>query len=93
MVSAEEIRLLRLRNLFMEQLSGSGGNRLVGSRPMPERGLGLSADAAEGVPVKSGLPDQLTCNHDWQPTFLGGDTYACKKCGKQIDMTEDFDGF
>lgn len=32
---------------------------------------------------------QATCSHDWTPTFQGGDTYRCKKCGKEIDMTED----
>ena len=29
------------------------------------------------------------CDHDYEPTFQGGDTYRCSKCGKQIDMTED----
>ncbi len=31
------------------------------------------------------------CLHDWEPTFQGGDTYKCKKCGQEIDMTEDED--
>ena len=29
------------------------------------------------------------CDHDYEPTFQGGDTYKCNKCGKDIDMTED----
>jgi hypothetical protein len=29
--------------------------------------------------------------HDWVPTFEGGDTYRCLKCGKFVDMTEDDD--
>jgi rubrerythrin len=32
---------------------------------------------------------QAACLHAWTPTFQGGDTYRCKKCGKEIDMTED----
>jgi len=27
--------------------------------------------------------------HDFIPTFQGGDTYKCSRCGKEIDMTED----
>lgn len=34
-------------------------------------------------------PDENNCFHDWIPTFQGGDTYRCIKCGKEIDMTED----
>ena len=30
-----------------------------------------------------------SCNHKFLPTFKGGDTYKCSKCGKEIDMTED----
>jgi DNA-directed RNA polymerase subunit RPC12/RpoP len=30
----------------------------------------------------------MNCDHDWVPTFEGGDTYRCRKCGKKIDMTE-----
>ena len=29
------------------------------------------------------------CNHDYEPTLQGGDTYRCRLCGKEIDMTED----
>ena len=29
------------------------------------------------------------CDHDYQPSFNGGDTYKCTKCNKEIDMTED----
>ena len=32
---------------------------------------------------------QAFCDHDWVPTFENGDTYACCKCGKRIDITED----
>jgi hypothetical protein len=32
---------------------------------------------------------QENCQHIWKPTFLGGDTYFCSECGKEIDMTED----
>jgi hypothetical protein len=31
------------------------------------------------------------CDHDYVPTFQGGDTYKCSKCGHEIDMTEDDD--
>ena len=34
-------------------------------------------------------PKRAVCTHSWIPTFQGGDTYRCKKCGKEIDMTED----
>jgi len=29
------------------------------------------------------------CDHDYEPTFQGGDTYKCSKCGKEIDITEN----
>lgn len=29
------------------------------------------------------------CEHDYEPTFRGGDTGRCWLCGKEIDMTED----
>lgn len=29
------------------------------------------------------------CDHDYEATFQGGDTYTCSKCGKEIDMTEN----
>lgn len=32
---------------------------------------------------------EFLCDHDFVPTFQGGDTYKCSKCGKEIDMTED----
>lgn len=33
---------------------------------------------------------QANCQHGvWEPTFQGGDTYRCKLCGKEVDMTED----
>jgi tRNA(Ile2) C34 agmatinyltransferase TiaS len=35
--------------------------------------------------------NEPNCFHDWVPTFQGRDTYRCKKCGKEIDMTEDDD--
>lgn len=38
----------------------------------------------------SRYPEQ-GCDHDYEPTFQGGDTYQCGKCGKEIDMTEDED--
>jgi len=39
--------------------------------------------------LKAKETQQVTCFHVWVPTFQGGDTYCCKKCGKEIDMTED----
>lgn len=33
--------------------------------------------------------DLNPCDHDYVPTFQGGDTYKCSKCGHEIDMTED----
>lgn len=32
---------------------------------------------------------QASCQHDFRPTFQGGDTYECRLCGKEVDMTED----
>lgn len=29
------------------------------------------------------------CDHRYYPTFQGGDTYKCEKCGNEIDITED----
>ena len=29
------------------------------------------------------------CDHDYTASFQGGDTYRCRKCGKEIDITED----
>lgn len=47
----------------------------------------LSACRGEIAALKS--YQQLRCQHDYTATFLGGDTYRCRKCRKEIDMTED----
>jgi len=54
--------------------------------------LGITKTRRDEVVPDTGEDDELTqatCLHDWVPTFQGGDTYRCKKCGKEIDMTED----
>lgn len=53
--------------------------------------------ASKYCPIHGRKPDakpypkssSFLCNHDFEPTFQGGDTYKCRLCDKEIDMTED----
>lgn len=53
--------------------------------------LHVQDDEPQGNP--DGDEQQTNCEHDYEATFQGGDTYKCSKCGKEIDMTEDDDGY
>ena len=52
--------------------------------------LNKNADG-NGAPQPKGVRGFMSesCDHNFEPTFQGGDTYQCTKCGKEIDMTED----